>query len=174
MRSDESGRAVQAAIDAELKLLDPGVRASRALVSDLLEPESVEFGASGRRWDATSILVVTSAGSVDPESPVKGSEMSGHLLAPGVVHLTYFADNSGRRAWRSSLWRLTETGWRLFPPTGTVRPPRRGVSGHEIDHVSMEAAMGSGPAAAAQPKVLVVDDQADNLLAMTAVLDWRR
>ncbi|WP_329359136.1 hypothetical protein [Streptomyces anulatus] len=40
--------------------------------------------------------------------------------------------------------------------------------------------MGPGPAAAAaaaaaaQPKVLVVDDQADNLLAMTAVLDWRR
>ncbi|MEV2259623.1 DUF4440 domain-containing protein [Streptomyces anulatus] len=112
--ADESGRAVQAAIDAELKLLDPGVRASRALVSDLLEPEFVEFGASGRRWDATSILAVTSAGSVDPESPVKVSEMSGVLLAPGVVHLTYFADNSGRRAWRSSLWRLTETGWRMY------------------------------------------------------------
>ncbi|MFJ1859830.1 hypothetical protein ACIOHA_21235 [Streptomyces anulatus] len=50
------------------------------------------------------------------------------------------------------------------------------MSGHEIDHVSMEAAMGPGPAAAAaaQPKVLVVDDQAGNLLAMTAVLDWRR
>lgn len=64
-------------------------------------------------------------------------------------------------------------------PANQDRPPSTPrVSGHEIDHVSMEAAMGPGPAAAAaaaaQPKVLVVDYQADNLLAMTAVLDWRR
>lgn len=46
-----------------------------------------------------------------PEAPVKVSEMSGGVLTPGFVHLTYFAD-SGRRAWRSSVWRLTEVGWR--------------------------------------------------------------
>ncbi|WP_241518852.1 DUF4440 domain-containing protein [Streptomyces sp. CB03238] len=97
-----------------VRLLDPEVRASPVLVTELLDPEFTEFGASGRRWDATSILTVTSAGSVDPESPVKVSEMSGVVLAPGVVHLTYFADNNGRRAWRSSLWRLTEAGWRIY------------------------------------------------------------
>src|SRR5947207_4753192 len=116
----EGERAVEAAIDAELRLLDPGGRASPVLVSELLDPELVEFGASGRRWDATSILAVTSADSVDPQSPVKVSEMSGVVLAPGVVHLTYFADNSGRRAWRSSLWRLTETGWRMYFHQGTL------------------------------------------------------
>ncbi|MFJ8663530.1 DUF4440 domain-containing protein [Streptomyces sp. NPDC093795] len=118
--ADESERAVQAAIEAELRLLDPEVRASPVLVSELLDPEFIEFGASGRRWDATSILTVTSAGSVDPESPVKVSEMSGVVLAPGVVHLRYLADNSGRRAWRSSLWRLTETGWRMYFHQGTL------------------------------------------------------
>ncbi|MER7057873.1 DUF4440 domain-containing protein [Streptomyces sp. NPDC000351] len=112
--ADEGERAVQAAIAAEMRLLDPDVRASPVLVSELLDPEFTEFGASGRRWDATSILTVTSAGSVDPDSPVEVSEMSGVVLAPGIVHLTYFADNSGRRAWRSSLWRLTETGWRMY------------------------------------------------------------
>ncbi|MET8956677.1 nuclear transport factor 2 family protein [Streptomyces sp. NPDC004393] len=110
----DSERAVQAAIDGEMRLLDPEVRASTALVLELLDPEFTEFGASGRRWDVESILAVTSAGTVSSESPVKVSEMSGVVLAPGVVHLTYFADNQGRRAWRSSLWRLTESGWRMY------------------------------------------------------------
>lgn len=48
------------------------------------------------------------------ESPVKVSEMAGVVLAPGIVHLTYFADNQGRPAWRSSVWRLTATGWRMY------------------------------------------------------------
>lgn len=118
--ANQSDSAVQAAIEAELRLLDPDVRASPVLVLELLDPEFIEIGASGRRWDATSILKVTSAGSVVPESPVQVSEMSGVVLAPGIVHLTYFADNRGRRAWRSSVWRLTETGWRMYFHQGTL------------------------------------------------------
>ncbi|WP_405654282.1 DUF4440 domain-containing protein [Streptomyces sp. NBC_00019] len=111
---------MQAAVDGELRLLDPEVRASPAHVLELLDPEFTEIGASGRRWDVESIVTVTSAGSVSAESPVEVSEMSGAVLAPGVVHLTYFADNQGRRAWRSSLWRLTETGWRMYFHQGTL------------------------------------------------------
>jgi hypothetical protein len=107
-------RAVQEAIAAELRLLDPRVRASAARVSELLDPEFVEFGASGRRWDAATILTVTGSGSVGAESPVEVVELTGTVLAPGVVHLTYLSDDGGRRAWRSSVWRLTETGWRMY------------------------------------------------------------
>ncbi|MFD8818124.1 DUF4440 domain-containing protein [Streptomyces sp. NPDC059627] len=124
---DENQRAVQAAVDAELRLLDPEVRARPDLVLELLDPEFTEVGVSGRRWDATSILTVTSGGSVSPESPVEVSGMSGTVLAPGIVHLTYFADNQGRRAWRSSLWRLTETGWRVYYHQGTPAAARRGA-----------------------------------------------
>ncbi|MGV9937823.1 nuclear transport factor 2 family protein [Streptomyces olivaceoviridis] len=120
MADDEREQAVQAAIDGEIRLLDPEVRAVPARVLELLDPEFIEFGASGRRWDVESVLAVTSGGSVSAESPVKVSEMSGVVLAPGVVHLTYFADNQGRRAWRSSLWRLTETGWRMYFHQGTL------------------------------------------------------
>jgi hypothetical protein len=63
---------------------------------------------------------VTSGGTVSPQSPVEVSEMSGVVLAPGVVHLTYFADNQGRRSWRSSLWRLTDAGWRIYFHQGTL------------------------------------------------------
>ncbi|WP_030377370.1 MULTISPECIES: DUF4440 domain-containing protein [unclassified Streptomyces] len=118
--TDESERAVQAAVGGELRLLDPEVRASPALVSELLDPEFTEIGASGRWWDAQSILTVTSAGTVSSEAPVKVSKMSGTVLAPGIVHLTYSADNQGRRTWRSSLWRLTETGWRMYFHQGTL------------------------------------------------------
>lgn len=117
--TDESERAVQAAVEGEMRLLDPEVRASPDRVLELLDPEFTEIGASGRRWDAESILAVTSGGSVSSESPVEVSRMSGVVLAPGVVHLTYFADNQGRQAWRSSLWRLTETGWRMYFHQGT-------------------------------------------------------
>ncbi|MFJ9927859.1 MULTISPECIES: nuclear transport factor 2 family protein [Streptomyces] len=102
-----------------MRLLDPKVRASPARVLDLLDPEFTEIGASGRRWDVRSILAVTSDGSVSPQSPVEVSDMSGAVLAPGVVHLTYVADHQGRRAWRSSVWRLTEAGWRLYFHQGT-------------------------------------------------------
>ncbi|MFE7462803.1 DUF4440 domain-containing protein [Streptomyces sp. NPDC057499] len=119
MTDDERERAVRAAVDGEMRLLDPEVRAVPARVLELLDLEFTEIGASGRRWDVESILAVTSGGSVSPESPVEVGEMSGVLLAPGIVHLTYFCltyfcDNQGRRARRSSLWRLTETGWRAY------------------------------------------------------------
>ncbi|MFF9455682.1 nuclear transport factor 2 family protein [Streptomyces flaveolus] len=117
--AEESAGAVRAAVEGELRLLDPEVRASPARVLELLDPEFTEIGASGRRWDAESILTVTSGGSVSAESPVEVSEMSGVVLAPGVVHLTYFADHQGRRVWRSSLWRLTESGWRMYFHQGT-------------------------------------------------------
>ncbi|MFG3155202.1 DUF4440 domain-containing protein [Streptomyces sp. NPDC048219] len=117
--ADENAGAVRAAVEGELRLLDPEVRAHPERVLDLLDPEFTEIGASGRRWDVESILSVTSGGSVSPRSPVEVSEMSGVVLAPGVVHLTYAADNQGHRVLRSSLWRLTETGWRMYFHQGT-------------------------------------------------------
>jgi hypothetical protein len=57
---DGNEQALQAAIDGELRLLEPEVRASPAQVSKLLDPDLTEIGASG---------------------PVKVSKMSGVVLA---------------------------------------------------------------------------------------------
>ncbi|MET9079899.1 DUF4440 domain-containing protein [Streptomyces sp. NPDC004232] len=119
MADDEREQAVQAAIAGEMRLLDPEVRASPAQTLELLDSEFTEIGASGRRWDVQSILTAMS-GSVSAESPVKVSELSGAVVAPGVVHVTYFADNQGRRVRRSSVWRLTERGWRMYFHQGTL------------------------------------------------------
>ncbi|MFD7702691.1 hypothetical protein [Streptomyces caelestis] len=45
--------------------------------------------------------------------------MNAVRLAPGVVHLTFDTDQDGRRARRSSLWRLTGEGRRLYFHQGT-------------------------------------------------------
>ncbi|MEU6847103.1 DUF4440 domain-containing protein [Streptomyces sp. NPDC046716] len=116
----DARQQIQAAIDGELRLLDPEVRASDALVTALLDPEFFEFGASGRRWGRQTILEVTGSGDIGPEAPVVVTEMAGTLLAPGVVHLTYHAARPERRVRRSSVWRRhPEAGWRLYFHQGT-------------------------------------------------------
>ncbi|MGA4845964.1 DUF4440 domain-containing protein [Streptomyces sp. G5(2025)] len=111
--------AVEAAIEGELRLLDPEVRASPALFGELLHPEFTEFGASGTRWDRNSIVRVLTAAPEPASRPTTTSRMRGVQLADDLVHLTFDTDNNGRRAHRSSLWRRTEDGWRLWFHQGT-------------------------------------------------------
>ncbi|WP_032764381.1 DUF4440 domain-containing protein [Streptomyces sp. CNS654] len=121
---------VNAAIDAELQLLDPAVRTSRALAARLLDPEFVEVGASGRRWTYEEMLDALpeldgGSGESDGGGPrFEPSRMGGVVLASGIVHLTYETDFGGRRARRSSLWRRRdgETGWRMYYHQATPVP----------------------------------------------------
>ncbi|MET8131251.1 MULTISPECIES: nuclear transport factor 2 family protein [unclassified Streptomyces] len=114
----ERNAAVEAAIEGELRLLDPAVRRSADLVGALLHPDFYEFGASGRIWDRASTLAM-----LDAESETGGrsttSRMKGVQLAADLVHLTFDTDNNGRRAHRSSLWRRTGTEWLLYFHQGT-------------------------------------------------------
>ncbi len=125
---------VNAAIDAELQLMDPAVRTSRALAARLLDPEFVEVGASGRRWTYERMLAAlpdldggsgSGSGEGDGDGPrFEPAGMGGVVLAPGIVHLTYETDFDGRRARRSSLWRRQdgETGWRMYYHQATPVP----------------------------------------------------
>ncbi|TXS43646.1 nuclear transport factor 2 family protein [Streptomyces sp. OR43] len=121
--SDEEERSVRAAVEGELRLLEPGVRASPDAVTALLDPEFTEFGASGRRYDRTSVLAVTSAVDESDPGPSAVTGMSGVLLAPGLVHLTYTSERNGRRFRRSSLWRRSDAGWRMYFHQGTPAGP---------------------------------------------------
>ncbi|MFD4129038.1 DUF4440 domain-containing protein [Streptomyces globisporus] len=121
---------VDAAIDAELQLMDPAVRASRSLAARLLDPEFVEVGASGRRWTYEEMIAALpeldgGGGEGDGDGPrFEPSGMGGVVLAPGVVHLTYETVFDGRRARRSSLWRRRdgETAWRMYYHQATPVP----------------------------------------------------
>ncbi|OKJ04513.1 hypothetical protein AMK18_04840 [Streptomyces sp. CB01249] len=130
--SDEEGRAVRAAMAGEMRLLDPAVRASPEAVTELLDPEFAEFGASGRRYDRASILAVTSA--VEDYGPGPDvTDLSGTLLAPDLVHLTYVTEHNGLLFRRSSLWRRTGGQWRMYFHQGTPAGPARTTAGYPAD-----------------------------------------
>ncbi|MET8683001.1 nuclear transport factor 2 family protein [Streptomyces sp. NPDC004732] len=111
--------AVEAAVEAELRLLDPEVRVSPELFGALLHPEFTEFGASGTRWDRASIVRVLRAAKEPDAAPVTVSGMRGVQLADDLVHLTFDTESNGRRVHRSSLWRKSESGWRIWFHQGT-------------------------------------------------------
>jgi len=113
------GSGPDAAVEGELLLLDPAVRRDPERAAALLHPDFHEFGASGRVWDRATVLALL-AGEPEQADPVKVSGMRAVQLAPDVVHLTYDTDADGRRAHRSSLWRRTGTGWRLYFHQGTL------------------------------------------------------
>ncbi|MGY0070649.1 nuclear transport factor 2 family protein [Streptomyces sp. QTS137] len=115
--------AADAAIEAELKLLDPEVRRSPERVGGLLHPEFTEIGASGRVWDRDAIIALL-AGERDSGEPTGTvSRMKAVQLAPDTVHLTFDTDHNGRCAHRSSLWRRTGRKWLLYFHQGTLYDP---------------------------------------------------
>ncbi|MFJ5831584.1 DUF4440 domain-containing protein [Streptomyces sp. NPDC093089] len=105
--SDSRHPDVVEAIAGELRLLEPAVRASRTLSAELLDPEFVEVGASGRRWTHAEMLasLPEMSGSTGTGTPYEPGPVTGVLLAPGLVHLTFETRHDGHRARRTSLWR---------------------------------------------------------------------
>ncbi|MGW2958570.1 nuclear transport factor 2 family protein [Streptomyces sp. NPDC001220] len=124
--SDESAQ-VEAAIAGELRLMDPEVRASRELAAELLDPQFVEVGASGRRYTYEQALggLAGRAGASKDGPRYEPSGMTGVVLAPGLVQLTFEARLGDRRSRHSSLWRRRdgESGWRMYHHHATVVPP---------------------------------------------------
>jgi hypothetical protein len=123
----------------ELRLLEPECRSRPAAVLALLHPDFLEFGASGRRWDAASIAellaqensaVVSRASNLVPVAsrasdlvPVasQASDLVPVRLARDVVLLTYTAHRPERVSLRSSVWvRHPEQGWVLRFAQGTT------------------------------------------------------
>jgi hypothetical protein len=109
---------VGAAVEGELRLMDPAVRTSRSLVAQLLDPDFVEVGASGKRWTYEERLAALPdmQGGTEGGHRYEASGMTGVLLAPGLVHLTYETAFGGDRALRSSIWRRERQGsaWRML------------------------------------------------------------
>ncbi|MFE9907116.1 nuclear transport factor 2 family protein [Streptomyces clavifer] len=115
----EPSPAVAAAIEAELRLLDPVVRVSEDLLASMLHPDFREIGTSGRIWDRDTIIGVLTAADAPRPGPLTASRMRGERLAPDLVHLTFDTESKGLRSHRSSLWRLTGRDWLLYFHQGT-------------------------------------------------------
>lgn len=110
--------------ELELRLLEPAVRASQEALEDLLDPQFLEYGSSGRRFERVDI-VAELAGGASFEYSAEGFEFL--ALAPDVVQVRYVSsmrqgDGVFRIARRSSLWRRSEAGWRIVFHQGTPIP----------------------------------------------------
>lgn len=132
----ETTDAVGAAIAGELSLMSAEVRASRSRVQGLLDPDFVEVGVSGRRWNRREMVAELAGlpgGSKDgPHYAPMG--LTGVELAPGLVHLTYETVLDGERAHRSSLWRRRTdgTGWRMYYHQATPIPAGASTGGAPV------------------------------------------
>jgi len=135
MSADAHDVAVRAAIAGELRLLDPAVRQSPELTAELLHPDFVEFGASGRRWSRAEMIEALAAGqppagqypagqsSAGQDAVAAVSDLAGTRLADDIVLVTYLSQRESRRCHRSSIWRRTPDGWRVYFHQGTIIPP---------------------------------------------------
>jgi ribonuclease HI len=111
--------ALAEVVRRELQLLGPECRARSAAVLALLHPEFLEFGASGRRWDAASTTesLALETSTLTP----RASDLVPVRLAGDVVLLTYTLHQPDRVSLRSSIWlRHPEQGWVLRFHQGTT------------------------------------------------------
>src|SRR5262245_9638181 len=113
----------------ELTLLQPSVRASVELVSELIADDFIEFGSSGRVYDKAQIIAALGKEQRDgPSVPATAYDFEVRVLADGVALVTYRterrtldADISESR--RSSLWQKRDGRWQLLFHQGTPIPP---------------------------------------------------
>jgi len=102
---------VAAALEAELLLLDPLVRNSRAAVEELLADDFVELGRSGRFWSRDELLEAIEG--FPSTTDLTTDDLTGRWIANGVVLVRYVTTLDGERTYRSSLWRRTAGRWRI-------------------------------------------------------------
>ena len=100
----------------ELLLLQPVVRRDPERVLGLLHRDSVEYGASGRVWDRSSILTATT----EAVEPVDATQIQAHRLGVDAFLVTYRSHSGGRIALRSSTWLREDGKWLLRFHQGTV------------------------------------------------------
>ncbi len=105
----------------ELRLLEPAVRASREELERLLDPQFVEFGASGRRFERGDIVAELAN---EVAANYRAHDFECIELSPTLAQLRYLSTTvrGGQvlQARRSSLWQRGASGWRMLFHQGTV------------------------------------------------------
>ncbi|MCF3962988.1 nuclear transport factor 2 family protein [Streptomyces fuscigenes] len=114
--------ATSAALEQELRFLDPAVHSSPPLLAALLHPDFRSFGSSGREWNRETLVNELRARG-PATAPATVSSLRAVQLAPDVVHVTFDVDVNARRAHRSSVWVRAEGEWLLYFHQGTAFSP---------------------------------------------------
>ncbi len=109
--------------ELEQSLHQPAIRSSREKLEQLLHPDFMEIGRSGRQYDKKQIIEMMLG--ENEMSSVLADSYALSTISDGVLLLTYrssLSDNSGklyRQTLRSSLWVDTPKGWQIRFHQGT-------------------------------------------------------
>lgn len=107
----------------ERELQTRACRADEARLRELLAPDFVEIGASGRRWELESILAMLRNESTDPDRPdIEVVDLSCRALTPEVVQVFWVSQAAKRRARRTSIWCRRGDRWQQTYHQGTPLP----------------------------------------------------
>lgn len=103
-------------VSRERQLLDPLVRAVGESLAELLHPDFVEYGASGRIWNCAEIMTALQA---EPGVSGEAVDFVPVALSENVVLLTYrIVGTPG--SLRSSVWvKDSQPSWRIRFHQGT-------------------------------------------------------
>ncbi len=103
----------------EERLLDQDIRRRADQVAALLADDFVEIGASGRRFDKAAIIRDLASEGDWPEK-LAITCFEARSLGDALALVLYRIDQTNTL--RSSIWRKTESGWRIVFHQGTKAP----------------------------------------------------
>ncbi|MDF1798453.1 MAG: DUF4440 domain-containing protein [Planctomycetota bacterium] len=125
LSSAPSGALAEQLQALELRLLEPGVRASSEALEGLLAEDFREFGASGQSFDRAGVVAVAAGGVAEPAERYQLEDFEAHAMGEDHALVTYLLRVLGpdgaelRSSRRSSHWRREPGGWRLVFHQGT-------------------------------------------------------
>jgi hypothetical protein len=102
----------------EEELLTSAARRNQARLRELLHPDFVEIGRSGRRWSREEIIAALA--SEDEPTDSDTDEWAILDLAPDVCLLTYVIRGSGQESRHSSIWTSKDGTLRMLFHQGTL------------------------------------------------------
>lgn len=110
----------------EQALHRPDVRRSRSQVEALLDPDFVEFGASGAVYARSQTVESLAQETADADGQVTSSDYTLQRISDDAFLLTYeiqqeWRDGSRRVVLRSSIWKRRDGSWRMLFHQGTVK-----------------------------------------------------
>lgn len=114
---DQTETATVLRLEAELQ--DSTTRSDGGRLRDILSPEFIEIGASGKRWDRESILDLL-VGEAAGEIVIHN--LTGRHLATDLIQTCWESQSEETWARRSSLWRREDGRWRIIFHQGTPLP----------------------------------------------------
>ena len=112
---------IASAWHAEETLLRSGVRHDADRLQELLAPDFVEIGQSGRRWSRDEI-VASLLSDTEPVPDAELAEREATYIAPDTVLLSYRLTFGPRISRRSSLWRRQDGSVTCIFHQGTPIP----------------------------------------------------